>query len=391
MTSDLQTSADCTEESKQSKRQILILMVTEFCNLHCTYCFEHQTSKRVIGLKTAQAAIAEAFQNPEFEELEIHFFGGEPFAAFKRITEICDWLWSLKWPKGYICFATTNGTLVHGKIQEWLKQHKEQFVVALSLDGTPEMHDVNRSNSFSGIDLDFFKEQWPFQSVKMTISPQTIDRAAEGISYIYKQGFKLMANTAFGAEWEDWHFEAFASELRKLADFYIDNPSIEPCQLLDMRIDISAGKRSTAEGSAPSEVRNYCGTGRSMTAIDLGGKKYPCQTFMPMTTSREDDLTDVLELINSQDNRMDKKCHGCAIIDVCQTCYGLNYSHTGSLFQRNLDDCRFQKLRAKGTAYLWAGMIKNRQRNYAYLASKDDTGLYYMIEGIELVRGGVVC
>jgi radical SAM protein with 4Fe4S-binding SPASM domain len=362
-----------------------MLVMTEFCNLKCDYCFEHQASKRVLTLETAQTVITEAFQNSEFDELEISFFGGEPFAAFRRIQEICEWIWSCQWSKPYICFATTNGTLVHGKVQDWLKQHKKKFVVGLSLDGTAEMHNANRDNSFSKIDLDFFKEQWPFQPVKMTISPKTIGHVSEGIKFIHSQGFKLTANTAFGVDWEPSHFDAFASELKKLADFYLDNPDIEPCQILDMRIDISSGKKYREKEGLKSETPNYCGTGISMSAIDLNGNRYPCQTFMPMTTGQQDDVNEILTLINTQDNRVDEKCQECAIIDACQTCYGLNYADTGSPFLRNINDCKFQKLRAKATAYLWAGMIKNREKNYNYLASKDETELYHIIKGIELV------
>jgi radical SAM protein with 4Fe4S-binding SPASM domain len=104
-----------------------------------------------------------------------------------------------------------------------------------------------------------------------------------------------------------------------------------------------------------------------------------------MSTGKKINLDEVIKELESANNQKDPKCKNCPILDVCQTCYGLNYVHNGSPFLRNDDECKFQKLRAKGTAYLWAGMITNRERNYAYLASKDDTDFHYMIKAVELI------
>lgn len=94
----------------------------------------------------------------DYDRLEFDLFGGEPFLAFDLIQEITDYICNRKISKPHTIFLTTNGTLVHGKIQDWLIEHSCCVVCGLSLDGTREMHNINRSNSYDSIDLDFFSD-----------------------------------------------------------------------------------------------------------------------------------------------------------------------------------------------------------------------------------------
>ena len=98
-------------------------------------------------------------------------------------------------------FLTTNGTLVHGDVQKWLIDHKDCVICGLSLDGTREMHNTNRSNSFDSIDIDFFAENYPMQDIKMTISRETLPTMAEGVMYAHKRGFEVSCNLAYGIDW----------------------------------------------------------------------------------------------------------------------------------------------------------------------------------------------
>ena len=381
-----------TDESSQNpKRQILTLVMTEHCNLKCTYCFESKKQdKSVLSLEVAQTAITKAFQNPDYDQLEINFFGGEPLVAFKTITEICEWVWSERRPKPYVMFATTNGTLVHGKIKEWFEKHKDYFILSLSLDGTPEMHNANRSNSFADIDIDFFKKTWPLQTVKMTISNQTIAKAAEGIFYLQDMGLQPYVNIANGLEWQSDDYDSFVNEMKKLADYYLMNPEKEPCNIITMPLDRAAQTAEYIAQSGEKKVANRCGAGTSILCIDRCGTKYPCQTFMPMCAGSDSDLDKAAKLLACEDNYSDPKCKNCCLVPVCHTCYGINYVKTGSPFMNSEHDCIFTKIRAKATAFLLSEMITNRDRGYSYLKDKSDSDIYYMIKGINLVNNSVV-
>ena len=144
------------QENSKTRRKIVELVLTEQCNLSCVYCYEHDKDVLKMPNDIAKKAIEEAFTDSSFNEVEIDFFGGEPFLAFNDMKEICEWFWQQDWPKPYIVFAPTNGTLVHGDVRDWIYKNRERFFLGLSVDGTASMHNLNRCNSFDKIDLDFF-------------------------------------------------------------------------------------------------------------------------------------------------------------------------------------------------------------------------------------------
>lgn len=138
-------------------KKTIMLTITEYCNLNCIYCYEKNKTLRTMPLETAIKILnRELTIDDEYNDCEIQFFGGEPFAEFDLLRSICNYLWSKNWPKEYQCFATTNGTLVHGEIKEWLFQNRNRFTCSLSLDGNKSAHDINRCNSFDLIDYKFF-------------------------------------------------------------------------------------------------------------------------------------------------------------------------------------------------------------------------------------------
>ena len=238
---------------EKEKRCTCTLYMTESCNLNCTYCYERKKGVLNMPLNVAKEGIISTFQRAvekKVHYVEILFHGGEPFIAFDRIREICEWVWSRQWPVKYICYATTNGTLIHGEIKEWLMRHKDRFVLGLSLDGTREMHNRNRSNSYDKIDIEFFKDMWSEQGVKMTPSPGTLSSLAEGIIHIHQLGFKRNnCSFATGIDWtvdESGNSISYREELQhqlmKLALFYLDNPDINPVDTIQIKFTaIAAG------------------------------------------------------------------------------------------------------------------------------------------------------
>ena len=94
----------------------LSFVVTHQCNLNCIYCYESSRDKQLADAEKIKGIIAEYLNNEELEEVNIDFFGGEPWLKFDLIREVCEWVWDRKWKNKYIFYTTTNGTLVHGEI-----------------------------------------------------------------------------------------------------------------------------------------------------------------------------------------------------------------------------------------------------------------------------------
>lgn len=330
-----------------NKRKSVMLILTENCNLACSYCYEHHKTKNNMTFETAKKIIDEELTKEDgFEEVVFEFFGGEPFLEFELIQKLHDYIFSHEWPKKALCFATSNGTLVHGKIKEWLKKNKDTMYVALSLDGTKEMHDKNRSNSFDKIDIDFFRETWPTQSCKMTVSEETLPNLAEGLFYLQDRGFIVNVSMAQGIEWKkEDNLKILERELKKIADYYIENPDKPLPDFLDIKVGAVA-----FEGN---EFNKFCGAGEQLIAYDIEGNFYPCQAFAPQTLGKEE--SEIYK--NTRTERFtkgfqDESCKGCVVYPICRTCYGANNLLSKDYRIRDKNQCKFNKICIMATCYI---------------------------------------
>lgn len=333
------------------RTKTIALTLTERCNLNCVYCYEHDKDYTVMSLDTAKNAIEKHFVDSDaYDEIEINFHGGEPFLEFDRLKEISEWVWQQQWPKPYHMFATTNGTVITTAIKDWLIKHRSQFIVGLSLDGTKAMHDINRSSSYSYIDRDFFLRNWPYQGVKMTISPFTVSALAEGVKELHSFGFIVNANPALGVDWNQSSLlNAYASQLRILADFYLDHPNITPCSLFNMNLTM-------VSNAVTNLSPKWCGTGKHMVAISPENTEYPCHAFMPSVNFGNITDRNAWDLLKKSDFQ-DIRCKDCILKHQCATCYGMNLFERGSIEKRDENYCKLNKIRAIANSYLYGHMI----------------------------------
>jgi uncharacterized protein len=343
------------DNSLKPVRKVISLTITQSCNLACTYCYEGFKSKNEMQLDTALSIIERYLNNPtdDYDECEIDLFGGEPFLNFTLIKKMCETVWSRQWKKPYLFFSTTNGTLVHGEIKTWLQKNKNRFFLGLSLDGTRSMHDRNRSNSFSSIDIPFFRETWPEEGVKMTISKETLPDLAEGVIFLHSLGFEVHNNLAYGIDWTDnTNLQILNRELRKLIEYYLDHPEITPCSLLNMKIAYQGHTE-----------KKWCGVGVEMAVYDYDGKKYPCHTFLPLSIGRKKAEASLAIDFSNIQLLIDPKCKECMLYNLCPTCYGSNYSETGNVAIRNMEQCRITKIRALASSYFEAKKLLRNQES----------------------------
>ena len=355
------------------------LCVTHNCNLNCVYCYQrHDTSKRM-SLDTAKRTIDWIFDNvPEgTERVGIDFIGGEPLLEFELIKEIVVYTASKKRPVPFSFFATTNGTLLSIEMKQWFINHKDCFVLGLSLDGTCDTHNHNRSQSFDKIDLDFFLKTWPDQGIKMTLSDYSLPRLAENIKFVHSLGFKRIrgVNLAEGDfDWsDDEYIKLLIPQLTELVDYYLENDGLLLDQMFDKHIEFCEVKSR--------ERRKWCGIGTGCPFFDVDGKMYPCAFTTPMTFSREE-IDDILNTdFSNHESFIDDECfEKCYLYPICPTCSGANYLNNKSFKIRDKRRCRIQKLVALFIADLQAKKIAKNPKIY------DDNTLYFKIEAIKKIR-----
>lgn len=333
------------------KMRYVTFIMTHNCNLNCTYCYEHFKEEESFDIELAKKIVdSEADSVDSYEEICFDFFGGEPFLEFEKIKEIVEYAKSKKYKKKVYFFAGTNGTLINESIQKWLLANRDIFQIALSVDGTKTMHDTNRSGSYDMIPMEFFVNEFRNMSVKATISPETLSDLSQGVMHLHSLGFQnISCNLAVGVDWSsDEYVSILQRELKTLIEFYLDNPDVAPCNLLDYSVEYAA---HPTEGKA----LKFCGAGTRTKVFDVDGREYPCQYFLPLTLGGEPmDLSqvhfeDVMNL-----SEMDEHCQKCVAVNICPSCYGSNYQETGDIHRRNMDFCKLQKVILLANSYFSA-------------------------------------
>lgn len=319
------------------KRSTCGLILTHQCNLNCRYCYVENKSDQSMSFEMATSLIEDFFerkQKNDCQEIVISFMGGEPFLCFEQIQEITDWMISRKWPIPFLFSTTTNGTLLQKSYKDWLWQHKRYFGVSLSYDGTSQSQNINRTDSASQIDLDFFLSCYEKPEIKMTISEESVSSIAEGIIDLTYRGFTVNANVAHGMPpWSKKTFIEFSCQLDLLVDFYLENPHFTVTPLLKVPLNALSLRKNS--------IQRRCGTGTDDYIVyDCDGKAYPCHMFSPLVLPKEK-LNFVSEL-QFLDNTtfQNPLCRNCVLQPICPTCYGLNFKRTGDPALKEAYYCR---------------------------------------------------
>ncbi|NDV59105.1 radical SAM protein [Bacteroides sp. 519] len=349
------------------------------CNLDCIYCYEDKTSKETFDVEKTKKRLAKLLSEKTEKHTVINLHGGEPFLVFSKIKELCEWLWEENFPEKFLVFATSNGTLIHGEIKEWLMKNRHKFIVGLSLDGTREMQNTNRSNSFDLIDIDFFVETWSKQGVKMTISPQTIEKLAEGIIFLHSKNIQdIRANLAYMVDWSNPKYvEIFQRELQKLAVFYKANPHLPKSSIFNVNFASLTDKEN--------KNKKWCGAGTEMVAHDIDGRGYPCHLFFESVCGKE--KSEKINNVNFADPKefISDECADCLMLAVCPTCYGSNYIERGNIGSRDMSLCKMNKIRIYEIAKYEYDKIVNNKTDVGNLSDEEKYKRIRTLDGIEIL------
>lgn len=320
-----------------TRRRTCMLMVTHACNLNCIYCYETHKKNAYMDTNLAKEIILREAQfvseSDTFDEMEIDFMGGEPFMNFTLIKSVVEWLETGVISVPWICFATTNGTLLTDEIKDWLREHKNSIFLSASYDGNSKMQSTNRGTDKHNIDLNFFHELWPNQAFHMTISKETLPTLAEGVLDMQEKGYKVEASLAEGVNWTPEDARTYREQLSILKEAYLKKTTLMPFNRLTRILNVI---------NLPATERvqeKWCGTGKYMATYDIDGKKYGCQMFTPLVLGKDKALlADAVEW-DSPESTADDYCKNCVLRNFCPTCPGFNYKYRGNIAVRNKRWC----------------------------------------------------
>ena len=314
--------------NKKSRCKTIMLLITYKCNLICTYCYEPKISHNSINETNAKKYIEDIVSSlsNEYDEFEVQFMGGEPLMEFSLIKEVSEWLWTQYFPISLKhIFAPTNGTLLTEEMKSWFTEHKNKICLGLSFDGNRLMQNINRSKSYNSVDLHFFSSIWPKQSVKMTISPHTLQNLYEGVIFLYSKGFRyITVDLAMGKHilWKQKHLKVLSEQLSQLSSYYLHHSDMPLISMLNINIEDVLQKHSSFK---------KCGCGEDLVCVDCDGSTYGCHLFAPISASKELAEKSLSIDFSNHDSFVSETCHKCLLYPVCTICYGMNYLNTGDI------------------------------------------------------------
>lgn len=323
--------------------QVMLKPVSGMCNMRCRYCFyTDETEKRAIasyGMMSAQTleSVLTQVLSAAARSCAILFQGGEPtLAGLPFFEEAVKMSRRLNRNGCQLSFALqTNGLLIDEDWCRFLSEH--HFLVGVSLDGTKDIHDINRIDAAGngtygrvmhalqllkshGVDTNiltvvtahtvrsyqkiygfFARNGFTYQQYIPCMDPLGEERGQHPWSLSPAQ-FEQYLKTAFDC----WYRDAMAG--RKKYHRYFDN-------LLLML------------NGQPPETCGMLGRCGRQYVVEADGSVYPCD-FYALDRYRLGDLrTDTIAQIDRRRQELGfiqesaavaEECHGCRWKNLCR-------------------------------------------------------------------------
>lgn len=202
---DLKQIIDLRESLvKDTKLDLMYLLLTDGCNMKCRYCFE-DTPKKPVNFKEVVMSEETAIKSIDFfarftkkygrigSKKVIHLYGGEPLlnpkalkAAVLRVQELKE-IGEL--PVNSEVILITNGLLLTEELADFLFAHNVSM--GLSIDGPKHLNDINRLAKDNEIDVfaNVFKaynlavKKGITVGLSATLTPEVVNNFPEVLKY----------------------------------------------------------------------------------------------------------------------------------------------------------------------------------------------------------------
>jgi radical SAM peptide maturase (CXXX-repeat target family)/CXXX repeat peptide maturase len=366
--------------------QNLQFIVTENCNLRCSYCYiNHVSNGERMSFEVAKKFIDYFIDGLHYEPLKpnviIDFIGGEPFLEIELIDKITDYFkWKCyisnhDWYWNYRISISTNG-VYYGTtaVQRYIQKNDGKISISITIDGVKEKHDmhrvfVNGSGSYDKVvkNIPHYIENF-YPTTKVTFAHGDLALLKDSIIHLWNLGIiDVTANVVFENAWEDGDDKLFEKQLCLLADYVIENDLHHKffCSLFSDHIG--------APYHGDDLRKTSCGAGK-MLAVGPNGKIYPCLRYKKYSLGNKDEwvIGDVDHGIDREKIRpfmsamysyqSDKECLECIVASGCGFCQGFNYdaADTDTNFQRAKYICKMHKARVRANNYYWARLYNEK-------------------------------
>lgn len=323
------------------------LLLTENCNLRCTYCFEGETRcvtkymSKETAFKTVDYLIQQAVDN-DVDGISITFFGGEPMLCPELMTDIMHYAEEKAKAnnKKTQYSIITNGTIYNDKVEAFLnvwRGYKNDVNVQLSIDGVPEIQNANRpcaaenlvSSELAESAIAKFKEYFKKYGlnrehlhIHACVSKASLPRIYDSFLYFTRDLGIINSNFAWVIEddWDDNDLMIFSEQLQKITNRLV-KATTNTKRFPFKHFDKSSG----------------CSAGQNLVAVDTEGNIYPCHRyFFHNVDNRDNVILGNVEQGIIYNNRREQYFNiDYSVISpaICQICIATNHACTGDIYK----------------------------------------------------------
>jgi uncharacterized protein len=403
------------------KTMVITIVVTEDCMLRCSYCYENcktknkmdkETGKHVIDMLFEESMKPDGYLNPvNTQAIVLEFIGGEPLLEIDLIDYMVEYFkykataLDHPWKLNYMINITTNGIMYNDpKVQEFIEMNDGRLNIAITIDGDKKLHDSCRTfpdgrGSYDMVASAFKKHltRNVVKNTKMTLSPNNISYLFEGTTHLFEEiGLdEVFSNCVFEKGWTVEHAKVFYSELKKLADYLIENDRYT--YLSDSLFEPMIGVPMDEDDN-----QNWCGGTGKMLAISTDGKLYPCMRYMPFSLKEGSGGFDIGDYVHGfadtdeRKNRIEEikaitrrsqstdECFTCPIAKGCAWCSAYNFEEFGTVNKRATYICVMHKARVLANRYFWQKLYRAGATDEEFPLNIPDEWALEIISGEEL-------
>lgn len=393
---ELLSATGACEIAPDSFVKNVTFVVTEKCNLACTYCYEtHKTSTRM-SREVAKNAIDLLFDQEKVKDyysvattpgIILDFIGGEPLLEIDLMDYITEYFkfkafeMNHPWQHNYMISISSNGTLyLSKKVQLYLKRNPGRVSMTISIDGNKDLHDscrVYRNGKGSYDIVEKSVKQWVKDNngqvqTKSTIAPANIKYMVESFKHLFEELGVVggLSNWIYEKGWKVEDAKLGYKNLKELSDWMLEDEHYKHYYLsyFDDKIGV------------PRVVdQNFCGGNGQMLAFSAAGKATPCLRFLKYTLERNEEQTcgDVWSGLESKaDNewlnrlkditmtsQSPPKCQDCPVTKGCGGCTAYNYDYTGDPNKKATFACKMHRCRVLANVYYWNNLYRKLNIN----------------------------
>jgi len=300
--------------------KLLVLRVTQRCNLACEYCYAFDGSAENMPIDIALKAVELAVESGE--ALKIQFTGGEPLLNMDCIEAVYRFGKNTK--RKLIMSLQTNGTLL--TIENCNKLKAMDIAIGVSIDGIGALNRLRKypdgSPSFNDtiegiINLGNCNKKCNLMSVVTSVNTQSLDTLLDLSFYlgnVYGIGLDIFRSMGRGKE---KNLKASEKEMNVGVDALLNK--YEELHKLNIPIRIKELERIKQLIKQKQKKDLYCyAQTQCSLAVDTKGNLYPCSSFV-CEEHLLGNLSNFEGAILSERKGMalPSKCESCNIINYC--------------------------------------------------------------------------